>query len=459
MKYIKRTVLAIYIVCCIWMLSCKKDNTNTNNDNAPSSDLPQKISTSLNGNDSLTQFAGIFKLVAVSTTDVAGGATVLALTNYAMTSPADPDKLKDYVVKGIVSVPELKNGKILTSITGKQILITEQNGKVYANGSMISVTPVATTPEYVVFPIASPYVTAPNSYDDPHKNEYYIEYYDNGAFHSLNSGYVSSWQFFNFSSYPVMVHSTCVPTYQQYSSGPVLSYANFYFPYPFTFQINRRDFSSKPIVGLYQISRASEDTLFHTGNKGNCDLIIDGARYGCDLGDKDSYIKINVTEVKVDQDLGLEKRGYYKGEFNAILYFAPAFGVYQKRVITGGRFMLPMGNNTNSSLNGTAPPVLDRFATLTTGKWSLRLYADPTEPCMLDDYLVFRPNGTFDCVDGGVQCDMGGFDYCTNVPWVFKNNQTVLNFSWGDALDYDWPIISMTNDTLNLSGLKLIHEK
>ena len=205
----------------------------------------------------------------------------------------------------------------------------------------------------------------------------------------------------------------------------------------FSLQIKRQSTQSKPELGQYRISYATEDTLTHSGNSGTCELYIDGAAYGCNMGGNDTYANINITEVKVDQDLGLEKRGYYKGEFDAILYYIAFFGATPvKRVITGGRFMAPMGNNGPASLNGTAPPpTFDRLAALTTGKWywrpTVEQYLNDTmfsfQPCMVDDFMVFRTNGTYDLKPGAIQCDpifqYLEWGYWDNTPWVFKNNR------------------------------------
>lgn len=371
MKNIKiKAVIGICIACCIYMLSCKKDSNNTDNKNSIISDTPQTIASVLSNADSLQQFAKLFKLLSVSDDAFSGGVTVLALTDNALINPSDPENLKEYVIKGVVAPTDLTNGKTFTSITGKQIDITVQNGKIFANGSMISTAPVATTGNYNVYTISGFYNTGITSnYDDPHKNEYYIEYYENGTHHTLNGRSVTSWQFFNTNNFPTPATGNCsYPTYDAYSSGPAQALQAFAADNPFCLQINRHDFGAKPVVGDYRISSDTYNAS-QNSNTGNCNLIINGATFGCNVGDGDSYVHINISEVKVDQDLGLEKRGYYKGAFDAILYYTTHQGaVPEKRTITGGRFMVPMGNNEICALNGTAPEI-DRLAILTTGKW------------------------------------------------------------------------------------------
>jgi hypothetical protein len=125
-----------------------------------------------------------------------------------------------------------------------------------------------------------------------------------------------------------------------------------------------------------------------------------------------------------------------------------------------------MGGNQTCPVNGTAP-VLDRFKTLTTGKWYLKPYVQESlnnpngdcAACNLDDYIIFRTNGTCDWTDGGVKCGdhEGGIDYAYNIPWKFKNNQTVISFTseFGDVTD--WPILEMSDSTMSLDGVKLAH--
>lgn len=372
-------------------------------------------------------------------------------------------------------LPITARGVCWSTATNPTIALSTKTSDGYGTGGFISsivgltvgtkyyVRAFATNSAGTTYGSEVTFTTGVSSYDDPHKDEYYIEYYENGIYHKLNWGKVTSWQFFN--NLPIRATGGCLPTYHSYSSGPTL-YTSALPAYTiFSLQINRQGFSSLPEVGVYQISRSTEDTIFHSGNSGNCDLIIDGAGYGCDLGDKDSYIKVNITEVKVDQDLGLEKRGYYKGEFDAILYFAPAFGVYQKRVITGGRFMAPIGNIENASLNGSAPPAFDRFAALTTGKWYWRPMVEDSIfnqdygffPCNLDDYWVFRVDGTMDCRDGGIQCEphYSGIEYWDNISWVFENNQNIINLESG-ALRLQ--IVELSDSILDFgSGFRLAH--
>lgn len=459
MKKVPR--LFYYIVMFI-LLSCNKSKNNVEDQSGPS-EITQTIANVLNTTDSLKQFAQLFQKLSLTTADVNGGITVLALTNNALVNPSDPNNLKDYIIKGLISPASLTNGSALNSITGKQILITVQNGQTYANGVMISTSSVTTSAKYNVYAIAGMYNHSNNgAYDDPHKNEYYIEYYENGVYHSLGGRNITSWQFFSFDHFPTPYVGNCsYPSYDSYSSGPAQALVAFAAEEPFWLQVNRKDFTAKPIVKEYLISASTYNTSQNINN-GNCNLVINGAVFSCDPGDKDSYVRVNITEVKVDQDLGIEKRGYYKGTFDAILYYTShARATPEKRVITGGRFMAPMGGNEISPINGTAP-ALDRLAMLTAGKWYFRPYVEEclSSPngdcanCNLDDYMVFRTNGTCDIKDGGIQCQQheGGIDYGDNITWAFKDNQTVISFQ-----DTDYPINEISDSTLVFGGIKLTH--
>jgi len=459
-KNIKVT-FGICISSIILMVSCKNDSTTNNINNDSKSTIPEIIATALNANDSLQQFANTFKLLSITNADVASGITILALTNNALINPLNPENLKEYIIKGIVTPTDLLSGKGLTSITGNQITLTNNNGHFFANGSMISSSPVIISKNYYLYSISGLYSNSGISkYDDPHKNEYYVSFYLNGNYINLKGSDITTWQFFSTNNFPTPVEGNCsYPTYNSYSSGPSLVLQAFAVDNPFWLQINRKNFTSLPITGEYTISSATYDASQNI-NTGNCNLVIYGAVFGCNLGDNDSYVHVKITEVKVDQNLGIEKRGYYKGEFDAILYYTARQGaVANKKIITSGSFMVPMGGNESTPLNGT-PTSVDRMAILTTGKWyfkptvEVHLNDSTFAPCNIDDYIVFRTNGTCDWKDGNIVCDpnVSGIDHGDNIPWVFKNNQTVIHF--GDINGDDMTITEISNSTLVLGGIK-----
>lgn len=462
---IMKKIAAIFFTCFfvgLYIMSCKKNSSN-NNQNAGSSNLPQSVAASLASSDSLQPFARLFNTLSLSNQDVAGGVTVLALTGNSMVNPLDPDELKDYIIKGIVAPSGLTNGKVYTSITGKGITITVQNGNSFANGAMISTTPVATAASYSIYAVSGLYITGPPAYNDPNFSNYYIAYTENGVYRTLSGSYVTSWQFFNTNNFPTPVAGNCsYPTYNSYSSGPAQALVAFVADNPFWLQVNRANFTSPPQVGEYNLS-ASTYNAAKGINTGNCNLVINGAVFGCDLGDKDAYVHVSITGVHITQDLGLVKNGYYTGQFDAILYYTSGGGKPQKRIITGGSFMAPMGANQTTPLNGIAPrSTLDTMSILTTGKWLFKPLVeqadaiDPTAypPCNLDDYIVFRTNGTCDWDDGADVCpaSVSQIDHATNIPWAltYTNNEPALNFSSGGAV---WRIVAITDSLLTLSDI------
>lgn len=454
---------ALLFIATIFQSGCTKDTGKSNGpgNTTNSAQTIADITSALSTNDSLQQFVALFKSLSLSDADIAGGITVLALNNNALINPVNTEDLKDYIIKGVVAPSDFTNGKVFTSITGKSITITILNGKTYANGVVISASSaVASASNYSIYASAGLYVTGLAAYNDPHKSEYYLEYYENGVYHSLSGNYITSWQFFNLNNFPSPVAGNCsYPSYTSYSSGPSQATVAFVADNPFALQINRTNFTTIPVPGDYKISAATYNAS-QNKNTGNCNLVINGAVFGCDLGDKDSYVHVNITEVKVDEDLGLEKRGYYRGEFDAILYYtAHTGGSIEKRVITGGRFMAPMGGNQTTPISGTAP-ALDRFKILTTGKWYLRptILLDPdAAPCNLDDYIVFTTDGIISIMEGSAKCKPheGDVDYGSST-WAFKNNQTGIMIGAGADAE-DWSITEFSNDQMVLSGMILTH--
>ncbi|HLK27906.1 MAG TPA: hypothetical protein VKT28_04950 [Puia sp.] len=462
----------IFIICLLfisafYILSCKKQPAPT--PTPDNNDVTQKVAAALQGVDSLSQFASLIKTITLTNTQTANGVTVLAIDNNSLINPISPDDLKDYIIQGIISPSDLTNGKVLTSITGKQITITVQNGNTYANGVMISVNPVSTSAYYSVYATAGLYVSGNAPYTDPHAGEYYVEYYENGVYHSLKGSYITSWQFLSTGIYPTPVQGGCsYPSYDSYGSGPSQALVAFVADPPFVLQFNRQNLTSVPLVGEYGLSPYTYNSS-QNKNTGNCNLIINGATFNCSggtAGADQSFVYATISEVKIDQDLGVEKRGYYVGAFDAILYYTPSNGgALQERVITGGRFMAPLGSNLTTPIINDAPAI-DRFKLLTTGKWYFRptIEAELKDPnseastCNLDDYMIFNTNNSTSWVDGGVQCakDEGDIDYGT-AQWSLINNQTTIRLISNTGEISDLRIFEISDSIMNLEGLKLSH--
>jgi len=464
-KILPFSIVLLMTFIIIFQGGCKKnaDKSNGTGNTISSDQLVVSIANSLSANDSLQQFVQLFKTLSLSDADVSEGITVLAVSDNALMNPVNSKDLKDYIIKGVVTAADFTDGKVFTSITGKSITITVQNGKVYANGTMISVSPAASAAHYSVYASAGLFISGPAAYNDPHKSEYYLEYYENGNYRSLSGGYITTWPFIESQNFPTPASGAgnlcSYPSFNSYSGGPSLATVIFEADIPFMLQINRTNLLSIPVPGDYKISEATYNSS-QNRNTGNCNLIINGATFGCGFGRNDAYVHVNITDVKVDQDLGVEKRGYYKGTFDAILYYTPHnSSSVEKRVITGGRFMAPMGGNQTCPINGTAPAI-DRYKVLTTGKWYLRptveTWSEPNDACNLDDYIVFGTDGVMSIIDGGVKCknDEGDIEY-GSISWTFKDNQTIIVI--GGAGGEEWTITELSETRMVLNGMILTH--
>ncbi len=292
---------------------------------------------------------------------------------------------------------------------------------------------------------------------DPYAKDYFIEYYENGDFHSLN--YTTSPVSFTYQgNYPLLNSTIGCKISNQSSASTYIPCAGSGECDKFSLSFVRDGWDKIPKVGEYAFSLPAG---------GNVELKIDGAN-NCLFADKpDTYIKLSITEVKVVKDYGPAKsdavvkvgqdiRGYFSGEFEAILYgqsFTEAsLGIYRKSIITKGRFKLPMGGS-NANLNGTGTVIkADRMALLTAGKW----YFDPAQfpACLADDYFQFRKDGTFDYKRGNVKCEAGVSDNneIINNSWYFKNNQTVLHIKYNcnQCDEGEANIIELSETTLKL---------
>jgi hypothetical protein len=169
------------------------------------------------------------------------------------------------------------------------------------------------------------------SYNDPNSNSYYIEYYDNGIKNKFVSN-LHKWIFY-FGNHEPMYGGLpwCQSSFGYYNfdgpsyNSPLLG--NNSGP---SLRILRSSWKLKPGIGSYSF------------NSKDLDPLCGGATVYCSKAD--SYASLKITEVKVIEDMGLEKRGYYSGTFDAILYYSPNFfSDPQKHVITNGKFLSGLG--------------------------------------------------------------------------------------------------------------------
>tara|TARA_R110002033_G_scaffold162910_1_gene199771 strand:+ start:2383 stop:3771 length:1389 start_codon:yes stop_codon:yes gene_type:complete len=460
MKYF----LILVLLSVILISSCSK--TTDDIADISSGDLPQTVANGLLNIDDLSQFRAIFKNMTLNNSDTKGGITILAPVNNALNNPIAPENLKDYIINGIVSPNEFTDGSTLKSISGMNILITVVNGQIFANGVMISTLPVASAANYSVYASSGLFITGSARYNDPHVNEYYVSYFENGVSRSLAGSYITTWPFVNVGNFPTPTSGSCdFPSFQSYSSGPSMARITFLQIEPFLLQLNRANLTTIPQEGSYFLSKGTYNAAQNI-NYGTCNLVINGAKFACGIGDDDAYVRVNVSEVKIDQTLGIEKRGYYKGTFDAILYNTDS-STPQKKVIAQGQFKVPMGGNETSPINGSVPNI-NLASILTVGKWyftpsvqaEMQALNHECEACNLDDYIVFRANNTCDWSDGNIICPLqqsnglqtGCIEHENNLPWALNSNQTVLTMG-----GVEFNILQVTENTINLDGLILSH--
>ena len=146
----------IFSLCVGLSIGCKKND----NPQSPSPDgLTKTISTELAKTDSLSSFNGYFSLAVLSESDISGGITVFALPNSAFGAGAitpgsmlpDSSLLKDYIVKGVLKPSDFTNNKSLTTVSGTTLSVTVSGDTVRVSGVIISLTAVASGPNYVVY--------------------------------------------------------------------------------------------------------------------------------------------------------------------------------------------------------------------------------------------------------------------------------------------------------------------
>lgn len=478
--------LIIYLSLLIGlMLSCSKRSEprpeTPNNEKQP--ELIATATEMLSKTDSLTNFSKLLTKLTLNDNDLKDGVTILAPINSANIPPMELSELNSYIIKGIINAVDLKNGAKLKSINGSDINVTIVNLNVFVNGVQISTKAPITQDKIIAYPINSYYQTAkPNvgvDCDDPNSGKYYISYYEDGVLRNWNGSNTTVWSIYGPSMFRVPVPKEECAVYFDYYGGPgVLPGAPIFTVAPiFSLQLERYIYGNDlPRVGTYTIS----DKTYSADSKiqlANCNLLIGGdlgnemVAYGYLCG-KDSYVNVNVTEVKIEKEWpnSTQKRGYYKGTFEGIIYAKSSnplkSGNTYKKIITQGQFMSPIAPTdcTKSIQLGGAPIITteDKYKLLTSGRWYFNNQGLPA--CNLDDYMLLRTDGTFAWIDGGTKCGNGGeIDYVDDRrdSWSLVNN-SVLHFNVvsGDGIiDYTITKLTSTELILSLEGAEELHFK
>lgn len=142
----RKQLLALCTLLTLVTACSKKDKDN--NETPTVTAEAKAIQEYLSVTTGLTIFAASFKEVSITAADVSSGITVFAPDNGAITN-YDPNarveaiglttaEVKDHIVKGIVKKADLTNGKKLTALSGKELLITVDGDNIYINGVLIA---------------------------------------------------------------------------------------------------------------------------------------------------------------------------------------------------------------------------------------------------------------------------------------------------------------------------------
>lgn len=295
---------AVYVAMLCCLVSCKKTGTSPDNenkaDNPPSSDQQY-------------------------------GYVVVYTNDYVYTDPVNGATTADQID---VSIDNVSKGK-MTSVADAKIYYGSKNTvsvKVAVGNIAIKTTTTSGATRLLNATIVkndTTKVKVDYGYKDPNSNSYYIEYYDNGMLKKYSvASTLSNWFFYvNNYSIPNVVGS-CINSSGNFERLAV-NYSTGGRPFDCTFL--RPSSKLKPNLGSY------------THASGSLNVSFEGAVVSCNISG--SYAKMNISEVKVVEDMGLEKRGYYSGTFDAVVYQGEGniFGNPPvKHVITNGRFVVSM---------------------------------------------------------------------------------------------------------------------
>lgn len=453
------------VLLLLCLIACKKnkDLQQPEETDPPVSPVAviDAVSIKLMNADSLSAFIKALKVTVLKEEEVKTGITIFAPINSCFGESINdngvfPDEStpKDYIVKGVVEIQNIRDEEKLISLTGKELTVTKKDNQVFINGILITgnVANVEAS-NFSVYSVSGININNSGSnYKDPHANEYYIAYIQNGQSKRVSGGKLSPWRtYLNYQTFPLI--NACINkddydgpsvTYEFQSSNNI----------PFSLLIPRVNGITPPQTGVYQNGVAFYDPIFNRSS-GNCNLTIDNATYYC--SEKDSYVKVTIAEVKIEKNTSTEIRGYYRGTFEAILYYTPYFGAEkQKIVITGGGFMAPLGgdaiilgqsvSNDQVKLITAHPWKISKYTITPPIDWNDDGVLDPDlwplEPgCSKDNFLTFKLDNTYENNAGATKC--------------FPEEEQIYKASWSFSDDGTRIIITEDDETINYFIIEL----
>lgn len=167
----KKLLLLAY-ACVLFAPACKKDKDKPApaDQSKPGEELVQSVNDEVSGIDSLSSFATYLKDLQLSDAEAAAGITVFAPVNSAFENPEgrqapshagglreklpDSSDLEDYIVKGILTIGGLTDGKELATLSGKTLTVSIKDGQLYLNNILISGKNVASGENYTLFTLS-----------------------------------------------------------------------------------------------------------------------------------------------------------------------------------------------------------------------------------------------------------------------------------------------------------------
>lgn len=169
--------------------SCKKDTPGLENEEEKP--VPEQVISELTGKlasaDSISNFVAALENLQLSAAEVSEGITVFAPLNETEAQASAPQTgrpvtksagvplkagespvLKDHVVKGVYTVADLTDGKILTTLSGKQLKVKRTENRVWLNGVELSGEGIVTEGGHTVFVVKRSLTgTEPNDEPEP----------------------------------------------------------------------------------------------------------------------------------------------------------------------------------------------------------------------------------------------------------------------------------------------------
>nr|WP_068888279.1 RagB/SusD family nutrient uptake outer membrane protein [Pedobacter panaciterrae] len=180
----KITLISFFAITVIF--SCKKDKiTDPDVIRPDAKTLIASITSGLATADSVSSFTNALKSISLSANDVAEGLTVFAPLNTGLASnrvsrvggvalktgsksgnaiaeggpgssvSITDSVLKDHIIKGLFKLTDLTNGKLLTSLSGKQLKVTRSADTIWINGIQIGGKQIIENSNEVVYAVKS----------------------------------------------------------------------------------------------------------------------------------------------------------------------------------------------------------------------------------------------------------------------------------------------------------------